>query len=128
VRSVRLLDLVAQSTSAAPRLPGARAFPGAHHFADAVRSCAPRLVLADDLTQCTRQLAYAEGKRLSGYLDLIHVPSQLWRKWLEATRQATPREIPVDASIECSNVRIAADPAGRAGTLRTFWPAQTEQV
>ena len=131
---MRLLDLVAQSTSAAPTLPGGWAFPGAHHFADAVRTCPLRLVLADDLIQCTTQLAYAEGERLSGCLDLIHIPSQqLWLEWLEATRQSTLREIPACGITSCSNVRrtgglIAADPAGRAGTMRTFWSTQNEQV
>ena len=137
---MRLLDLVAQSRAAAPTLPEGWAFPDAHHFADAVRTCPLRLVLADDLIQCTTQLAYAEGERLSAYLDLIHVPSQqLWLEWLEATRQSTLREIPACASTSsvtgagCSNVRrtgvlIAADPAGRAGTMRTFWSTQNEQV
>ena len=131
---MRLLDLVAQSTSAAPTLPGGWAFPGAHHFADAVRTCPLRLVLADDLIRCTTQLAYAEGERLSGCLDLIHVPAQqLWLEWLEATRQSTLREIPACGITSCANVRrtgglIAADPAGRAGTMRTFWSTQNEQV
>jgi hypothetical protein len=120
--------------SAAPTLPGGWAFPAAHHFADAVRTCPLRLVLADDLIRCTTQLAYAEGERLSGCLDLIHVPSQqLWLEWLEATRQSTLREIPACDTISCSNVRragclIAADPVGRAGTMRTFWSTQNEQV
>jgi hypothetical protein len=131
---LRLLDLVAQSTSAAPTLPGGWALPGAHHFADTVRTCPLRLVLADDLTQCTTQLAYAEGERLSGCLDLIHVPSQqLWLEWLEATRQSTLCEIPACARTSCASVKrtgvlIAADPAGRAGTMRTFWSTQNEQV
>ena len=132
---MRLLDLVAQSTSAAPTLPEGWAFPGAHHFADAVRTCPLRLVLADDLTQCTTQLAYAEGERLSGCLDLIHVPSQqLWLEWVEATRQSTLREIPAGANSSCSHgvrrsgVLISADLAGRAGTMRTFWSTQTENV
>jgi hypothetical protein len=131
---LRLLDLVAQSTSAAPTLPGGWAFPCAHHFADVVRTCPLRLVLADDLIRCTTQLAYAEGERLSGCLDLIHVPSQqLWLEWLEAPRKATLREIPACGSNLCSNVRrtgglIAADPTGRAGTMRTFWSTQNEQV
>jgi hypothetical protein len=134
VRALRLLDLVAQSTLAAPTLPGGWAFPGAHHFADAVRTCPLRLVLADDLTQCTTQLAYAEGERLSGCLDLIHVPSQhLWLEWLEATRQATLHEIPLCGSASCAGVRrtgvlITADPAGRTGTMRTFWSTQNEHV
>jgi hypothetical protein len=109
-------------------------FPGAHHFADAVRACPLRLVLADDLIRCATRLAYAEGERLSGCMDLIHVPSQhLWLEWLEATRQATLGEIPACGISSCSNVRrtgglIAADPAGRAGTMRTFWSTQNEQV
>jgi hypothetical protein len=129
---LRLLDLVAHSTSAPPTLPGGWAFPGAHHFADAVRTCPLRLVLADDLIQCITQLAYAEGERLSGCLDLIHVPSQqLWLEWLEATRQSTLGEIRRTGA--CSSVRrtgvlIAADPAGRAGMMRTFWSTQNDQV
>jgi len=131
---LRLLDLVAQSTAAAPTLPGGWALPGAHHFAHAVRSCPLRLVLADDLLQHTIQLAYAEGERLSGCLDLIHVPAQqLWLEWLEATRQSALREMPVYPSTSCYSVRrsgvlIAADPVGRAGTMRTFWSTQNEQV
>lgn len=131
---MRLLDLVAQSTSAAPTLPAGWDIPGAHHFADAVRACPLRLVLADDLTRCATQLAYAEGERLSGCLDLIHVPSQhLWVEWLETARQSTLREIPACGITSCADVRcsgslIRADPAGRAGTMRTFWSTRSEQV
>ena len=131
---MRLLDLVAQSTAAAPPLPEGWGLPGAHHFADAVRTCPLRLVLADDLTQCTIQLAYAEGERLSGCLDLIHVPSQqLWLEWLEAPRQSTLSAMPACTAAPCYSVRrtgvlIAANPAGRAGTMRTFWSTQDEQV
>ena len=131
---MRLLDLVAQSTSAPPMLPRGWGFPDAHHFADAVRTCPLRLVLADDLIQYTIQLAYAEGERLAGCLDLIHVPSQqLWLEWLEATRQSTLSEMPACACPPCYSVRrtgtlIAADAAGRAGTVRTFWSMQNELV
>ena len=131
---MRLLDLVAQSTSAAPTLPGGWGFPDAHRFAEAVRNCPLRLVLADDLIQYTIQLAYAEGERLSGCLDLVHVPAQqLWLEWLEAPRQSTLSEMPACTSAPCYSVRrtgvlIAADPTGRAGTMRTFWSTQNEQV
>lgn len=131
---MRLLDLVAQSTSAAPTLPGGWGFPGAHHFADAVRTCPLRLVLADDLIQYTIQLAYAEGERLSGCLDLVHVPAQqLWLEWLEAARQSTLSQMPECTSAPSYNVKrtgvlIAADPAGRAGTMRTFWSTLNEEV
>ena len=131
---MRLLDLVAQSTSAAAMLPGGWGFPGAHQFADAVRTCPLRLVLADDLIQYTIQLAYAEGERLSGCLDLVHVPAQqLWLEWLEAPRQSTLSEMPACTSTPCYSVRrtgvlIAADPAGRAGTMRTFWSTLNDEV
>jgi hypothetical protein len=131
---LRLLDLVAQSTSAASTLPDGWALPSAHHFADAVRTCPLRLVLADDLTQCTTHLAYAEGARLSGCLDLIHVPAQqLWLEWLEAPRQSTLSEIPdyarsPDSNVRRSGVLIRADAAGRSGTARTFWSTPAEQV
>jgi hypothetical protein len=128
---------VAQSTAATSTLPQGWALPNAHNFADAVRSCPLRLVLADDLTQCTTQLAYAEGRRLSGCLDLIHVPSQhLWLEWLETTRSSTLLEMPGCAGLRCparpnvrrSGVLIDADPLGRTGTLRTFWSTPAEQV
>ena len=115
-------------------LPEGWAFPGAHQFADAVRTCPLRLVLAEDLVQCTTHMAYAEGERLSGCLDLIHVPSQqLWVEWLEPIRQAALREMSACASAKCSIVKrtgvlITADPMGRAGTVRTFWSTQDEQV
>jgi hypothetical protein len=131
---LRLLDLVAQSTSAPPALPAAWALPGAHHFAEAVRNCPLRLVLADDLIRYTIELAYAEGERLSGSLDLIHVPAQqLWLEWLESTRQSTLSEMPACTvpptfDVRRTGVLIAADPAGRAGTMRTFWSTQNEQV
>ena len=130
---MRLLDLVAQSTVSAPTLSGGWAFPGAHHFAEAVRTCPLRLVLADDLVRCTTRLAYAEGERLSGCLDLIHVPSQqLWLEWLEATRQSTLSEIPAcdtsRSNVRRSGVLITGEPAGRAGTMRTFWSTHHEEV
>jgi hypothetical protein len=141
VNTLRLLDLVAQSTAAAPTLPVGWRFPRAHHFAGAVRTCPLRLVLADDLIRYTTELAYAEGDRLCDCLDLIHVPAQhLWLEWLEATRQATLRDIPTYAgpssgveAADCRNVRrtgllISADPVGRSGSIRTFWSTPADQV
>jgi hypothetical protein len=93
-----------------------------------------RLVLADDLIHYTIQLAYAEGERLSGCLDLVHVPAQqLWLEWLEAARQSTLSQMPACTGTPCYGVRrtgvlIAADPRGRAGTMRTFWSTLNEEV
>jgi hypothetical protein len=131
---LRLLDLVAQSNAAAATPPDGWAFPGAHQYADSLRTCPLRLVLADDLTRYVTQLAYAEGRRLSGCLDLIHAPAQhLWLEWLEETRQSTLRQIPACARKEYASARrsgalITATPSGRAGTMRTFWSTQNEEV
>jgi hypothetical protein len=79
-------------------------------------------------------MAYAEGERLSGCLDLIHVPSpHLWLEWLEAPRQSTLLEVSAWANISYpiikrTGVLIDADPAGRFGTMRTFWSMPNEQV
>lgn len=131
---MRLLDLVAQSNAAASRLPAEWQLPCAHHFAAAVRACPLRLVLEEDLTQVITQLAYAEGERLSGCLDLIRIPAQrMWVEWLEERRQSTLREIPkcgVSAPSEAkrAGALIQAQPAGRTGTVRTFWSTSEEQV
>src|ERR1700724_4756972 len=81
---MRLLALIAQSS---PLQSGSSPFPGPHPFAQPVHACPLRLVLADDLTRCSTALAYAEGDRLSGCLDLVRVPSErLWVEWSESPR------------------------------------------
>jgi hypothetical protein len=132
---MRLLDLVAQSKSAPPELPGEWPFPSAHHYADAIRACPLRLVLADDLILCTTQLAYAEGERLAGCLDLLHVSSQqVWVEWLDATREAALRQVPYFAVNQFASGRqragvlIEADSSGRSGAMRTFWSMPNGRV
>ena len=132
---MRLLDLVAQSKSAPPDLPGEWPFPSAHHYAAAIRACPLRLVLADDLILCTTQLAYAEGERLAGCLDLLHVSSQqVWVEWLDATREQALRQVPYFAvnkfasGRQRAGVLINADVTGRRGSLRTFWSMPNGRV
>jgi hypothetical protein len=44
--------------------------------------------MADDLTACATQLAYADGDRLGSCLDLLHVPSQhMWVEWIDAAQR-----------------------------------------
>src|SRR5258708_19625287 len=84
---MRLLDLIAQSSPSQSGWPPTWPLPGPHAFAQAVHACPLRLVLADDLTRCSTALAYAEGDRLSGCLDLVRVPSErLWVEWSESPR------------------------------------------
>jgi hypothetical protein len=124
---MRLLDLIAQSPASQPGVPATRQLPGPHHYAEAVHACPLRLVLADDLTKCSTALAYAEGDRLSGCLDLVHVPSErLWVEWAESPRLAALSDI-LEVEIEPAvaggraGVLISSDASGRAGTIRSFW-------
>jgi hypothetical protein len=108
--------------------------PGPHHFAEAIHACPLRLVLADDLVRCSTALAYAEGDRLSGCLDLLRVPSErLWVEWAEGPRQAALCEIPELAiqpttSAGRAGVLVHSDAAGRTGTIRTFWSTADDKT
>ena len=121
---MRLLDLIAQSS---PLQSGSSPFPGPHQFAQAVRACPLRLVLADDLTRCSTALAYAEGDRLSGCLDLVHVPSErLGVEWAESPRLETlsdTLEVQIKPAVTGgrAGVLVSSDASGRAGTIRSFW-------
>jgi hypothetical protein len=124
---MRLLDLIAQSSPSQLGAPPARPSSGPHHFAQAVHACPLRLVLADDLTRCSTALAYAEGDRLNGCLDLVHVPSErLWVEWAEQPRLEALSDI-LEVQIEPTvtggraGVLISSDASGRAGTIRSFW-------
>ena len=126
---MRLLDLIAQSLPSRSGAPPTRPLPGPHQFAGAVHACPLRLVLADDLTRCSTALAYADGDRLSGCLDLVHVPSEnLWVEWaesprLEALGDVLEVQLKPTAAEGRAGVLISADASGRAGTIRSFWSA-----
>jgi hypothetical protein len=131
---MRLLDLIAQSSPPQSDLPPTLGLPGPHHFAEAVHACPLRLVLADDLVRCATALAYAEGDRLSGCLDLLRVPSErLWVEWAEGPRQAALREIP-ELQIQPTEIAgragvlVHSDATGRTGTIRTFWSTADDKT
>src|SRR3984893_16855337 len=130
---MRLLDLIAQSSPSQSDLPPTWFLPGPHHFAEAVHACPLRLVLADEV-RCSTALAYAEGDRLSGCLDLLRVPSErLWVEWAEEPRQAALREIPAlhvqpAANAERGGVLVHDDATGRTGTIRTFWSTADDKT
>jgi hypothetical protein len=131
---MRLLDLIAQSSESQSGLPPTLALPGPHHFAAAVQACPLRLVLADDLTRCSTALAYAEGDRLSGCLDLVRVPSErLWVEWAESPRLEALSDIletPIEPAVTRgrAGVLIHSDASGRAGTIRSFWSTPDDRA
>ena len=55
---------------------------GASAFASQVERCPLRFVLGDDLTRASAELAFADGARLAGCLDLLRMPAtSLWIEW-----------------------------------------------
>jgi hypothetical protein len=131
---MRLLDLIAQSAASQTGALHTRPLPSPHYYAPAVHACPLRLVLVDDLTRCSTALAYAEGDRLSGCLDLVRVPSeQLWVEWAESPRMETLSvvlEKPLqNAPLEGrAGVLISSDASGRAGTIRSFQSTADDKV
>ncbi|MBS0393662.1 MAG: hypothetical protein JSR54_03505 [Proteobacteria bacterium] len=124
---MRLLDLIAR---AEPHLPvmlerDLHRLPGAGAFAPSVASCPLRLVLSEPLTALCAALAYADGDRLTGCLDLVHVPARrLWVEWPDAPRadaaavHAGSAPSPPGGT---AGAYLETDASGRCGTLRTFW-------
>jgi hypothetical protein len=133
---MRLLDLIVQERCVAVRSNDGCDLPGAEGFGDAIRQCPLRYVLSDELVRCATQLAYAEGDRLCGCLDLIHVPAQeLWVEWSERPRLQALQEIPLlavtlngTAIAKKSGVLVRAASNCRSGTIRKFWSTQDERV
>jgi hypothetical protein len=131
---VRLLDLIVQQRCLAVRSNDGCHLPGAAGFANAIRRCPLRYVLSDELVRCATQLAYAEGDRLSGCLDLIHVPAQeLWVEWSGPPRLQALQEIPALAvtatrTAKRAGALVQAAPNCRSGAIRTFWSTQDDRV
>src|SRR5258708_3418711 len=131
---MRLLDLIAQSSPSQSGWPPTWPLPGPHAFAQAVNACPLRLVLADDLTRCSTALAYAEGDRLSGCLDLVRVPSKrLWVEWAESPRLealSDTLEVQIKPAVTGgrAGVLISSDASGRAGTIRSFWSTPDDRA
>jgi hypothetical protein len=131
---MRLLDLIAQSAVSQSGASPKPTLPSPHHFAPAIHACPLRLVLVDDLTRCSTALAYAEGDRLSGCLDLVRVPSErLWVEWAESPRMETLSVI-LEKPLQGAElggragVLIDADASGRAGTIRSFRSSSDDRV
>jgi hypothetical protein len=131
---VRLLDLITQGRCPAVRSNDGCHLPAAEGFRNAIRECPLRYVLSDELVRCATQLAYAEGDRLSGCLDLIHVPAQeLWIEWSEPPRLQALQEIPslevtIQRSAKRAGALVRSAPNCRSGTIRTFWSTQDERA
>lgn len=128
--AVRLLDRIVQSRAPLLVARGTQVvrLPGPADYAAAVAACPLRFVLADPLTRVCAALAYAEGDRLAGCLDLVHVPARtLWVEWLDAPRlEAAESAFGPAAGVAGggparAGVYIETDASGRRGRSRSFW-------
>jgi hypothetical protein len=140
---MRLLDLIAQSCKPFIARPHAVGTPmvvtGPSDFSHQIAACPLRFVIADDLTRACAELAFADGIRLAGCLDLLRFPApQLWVEWSDAIHQqvihrcGTIAQGDPDAPGRQVGVLLQAAPCGRSAMARTFWsvpdPAQGRDV
>lgn len=133
---MRLLDHIVQSTDPFIIVPHEHGSPiavsGPRDFARRVADCPLRFVIADDLTRACSELAFAEGDRLAGCLDLLRIPApSLWVEWSDTVHQqvisqcGTVAKPDPDAFGRQVGVLLQATPEGRSGMARTFWSAPT---
>jgi hypothetical protein len=135
---MRLLDQVAHcSKPVLLALKGGAGRPvevnGPSRFAARVAQCPLRFVLADDLTRASAELAFADGARLEGCLDLLRMPSQhLWIEWNDAVYKRVVYETQSSPEFDTRSagrkvgvlLESAAD--GLSATARTFWSEPSE--
>ena len=129
---MRLLDRVARCRSPTLlALDHGPAFPypvtGPSDFARQVATCPLRFVLGDDLTRASAELAFADGARLAGCLDLLRMPApRLWVEWndevhsqvIYETRSATRYDVAAGRRV---GVLLQGSRDGYAALARTFW-------
>ena len=134
---MRLLDLIAQCREPLIILPRDHTAPitvsGPSDFAQQIIECPLRFVIADDLTQASAELAFADGDRLAGCLDLLRIPaSSLWVEWSDAIHQqvicdcGSVAHRDPDACGRQVGVLMQATPGGRSGMARTFWSVSNQ--
>lgn len=119
---MRLLDSIAHYH--APLPPKAELKPFARRMAE----CPLRFVLGDDLTRASAELAFADGARLAGCLDLLRMPApHMWIEWndeahkrvIYETRSAA--EFDRDAAGRKVGMLLRASTDGLEAIGRTFW-------
>jgi hypothetical protein len=130
---MRLLDRVARCR--VPLLLGLDGNPlarfevtGPSHLAARVAECPLRFVLGDDLTRVSAELAFADGARLAGCLDLLRVPArQLWVEWNDGVHQRVIHETQSASDYDCAALRrrvgvlLQGSADGYGAVMRTFW-------
>jgi hypothetical protein len=130
---MRLLDRVARCSApvmlAVDRDPAQQfEVTSASHYASRVTKCPLRFVLGDDLTRASAELAFADGARLAGCLDLLRIPApDLWVEWSDDVHQRVICESRSAADYDAAatgrrvGVLLQGPRHGFAAVARTFW-------
>jgi hypothetical protein len=130
---MRLLDRVAHCHAplvlpSSPHESKRFEIAGPSRFAAQIGACPLRFVLGDDLTQASADLAFADGARLVGCLDLLRMPaSQVWIEWndevhkrvIHATHSAA--EFDAESAGRKVGILLRASANGLTAVGRTFW-------
>jgi hypothetical protein len=110
---------------------------GPSRYAAQVASCPLRFVLGDDLTQASADLAFADGARLVGCLDLLRMPApHLWFEWNDEVHKRVILESRSAREFDSASIGrkvgmlLRASANGLTAVGRTFWAdsAQDEQA
>ncbi len=130
---MRLLDRVVGSNASmhlalAGRQGVSFEVTAAGRFASSVGGCPLRFVLGDDLTRASAELAFADGERLAGCLDLLRVPaSPLWVEWNDEVHKRVIYETRSARSYDAAaagrrvGMLLRGSPDGFTAAARTFW-------
>ena len=129
---MRLLDSIARCYTPLI-LPSAKTraeveLAGPSRFAAQIAACPLRFVLGDDLTQASADLAYADGARLIGCLDLLRMPApHLWIEWNDEVHKRVIHETRSSVEFDSAaagrkvGILLRASPDGMTAVGRTFW-------
>jgi hypothetical protein len=110
---------------------------GPVQYASRVADCPLRFVLGDDLTRACADLAFADGARLAGCLDLLRIPARhMWIEWNDEVHQRVIYETQSAADYDAASsgrrvgVLLHGSPDGYGAVARTFWAgaAETSEV
>src|SRR5882757_1372377 len=132
---MRLLDRVACHRAPLPLLLALDHRPavpfevtGPVQYASRVADCPLRFVLGDDLTRASTELAFADGARLAGCLDLLRMPAQhMWIEWNDEAHMRVIHETQSTADFDAAamgrrvGILLQSSANGLTAVGRTFW-------
>lgn len=129
---MRLLDRVARCSApfalALDHHPAPFQVTAPSRYAGCVADCPLRFVLGDDLTRACAELAFADGARLAGCLDLLRVPARhLWIEWNDEVHKRVIYETQSASDYDAASsgrrvgVLLEGSTDGYRAVMRTFW-------